>query len=302
MNETPPQAPEQKDNTKKRNISLILSWMFGSIFLLAGIGSLASHDFLQAIITLILSGILLPPLCNFIEKKSKLRLSRGVKAIILIIGLGIVAVTVNTEEGKEKAKQKEQIVTKETIDKSPINEASQPPSEGQVIVEFNKDTGESKVVAKAPVESKELQKLSFSRSQIVNKMSAAEKELDNPPLPKGKEYASQDGTKNFQIVYPDDLTILEIAGNPDNVESVSFSVGIPADNPVQAVTQVGRTMVLLQLITPSLGKSADWLQSRIDMLNEGKKKIEETHDNIRVRISDYRATIGFIIFSFEVAK
>lgn len=235
----------------KGRIGFVLSWIFGVIFLLSGLGAFSSGEFLPGIIMFILAAIFLPPVSSFVEKKSKLQLKPGIKAIILIVGLVIFGTTISTEKNAEKPDHKAETVR---VEQSP--------------------------------------KLGLSRSQVADKMREVETKLENPPLPEGKEYSLSDGTKKYTIVYPDDLTILELVGNPDNIERVSFSAGIPADNPMQAVTQVGRTIVLLQLITPSLGKSAKWLQSRLDELNKGKKEIEEIHDNVNVRISDHRTTIG----------
>lgn len=85
---------EQKSN-KKTSIGSILSWIFGVLFALIGIVSVFS-DPIPGLIMLIMAAVLLPPVVKLIEQKSNFKLTRGIKAVVLIIGFIVFGATVDT--------------------------------------------------------------------------------------------------------------------------------------------------------------------------------------------------------------
>lgn len=80
---------EQTSASKKITLGLALSWIFGSLFTIGGIGQLFINP-LIGIVFLVIASVILPPAINYIEKKWNIQLSGGLKAVIIIVGLIIV--------------------------------------------------------------------------------------------------------------------------------------------------------------------------------------------------------------------
>lgn len=87
----------EQTTSKKITVGLILSWIFGILFSLIGIIFIFSEPIL-GIVMLIMATILLPPVNKLIDKKWKFHLSRGMKAVVIIIGFIILVLTANTSE------------------------------------------------------------------------------------------------------------------------------------------------------------------------------------------------------------
>ena len=107
--ESPVEGTERLENTEKKNIGWVLSWIFGFILLLAGIGILSEVPF-AALILILMAAILLPPVNRTIERKLNLRLSRRVKFYLFVgclIGFPIITALYGSKETK-----KSQIVVK----------------------------------------------------------------------------------------------------------------------------------------------------------------------------------------------
>jgi predicted Zn finger-like uncharacterized protein len=78
-------ADERIEDKQKKTVTLgkILGWAFGIFFVIAAIGAFLAGWSLQGLLYLVLAAILIPPITN----KLPFRLSRGLKAVIIIICL-----------------------------------------------------------------------------------------------------------------------------------------------------------------------------------------------------------------------
>jgi archaellum component FlaF (FlaF/FlaG flagellin family) len=93
---------------------LILSWIFGILFALVGIASVFSEP-IPGLGMLIMAAVLLPPVVKLIEQKSTFKLTRTIKAVVVIISLIIFGVTVDTSNtSKNTSFQDEQQNTANT--------------------------------------------------------------------------------------------------------------------------------------------------------------------------------------------
>lgn len=88
-------ALDEKLKKEEKNRKLSLSWLFGVIFILAGIGYLADVLLREAFILLFMGVIILPPTSKIIDEKV-IKLSSKTKLIIIVIGLIVYAYAVNT--------------------------------------------------------------------------------------------------------------------------------------------------------------------------------------------------------------
>jgi len=70
----------------------VLSWFFGVLFGLVGLGSLMSSSFVMGVTFLILAIVLLPPMKNFFKEKMNVEVSKGLKIGIVILGLIIMSI------------------------------------------------------------------------------------------------------------------------------------------------------------------------------------------------------------------
>ena len=86
---------EQASQNKKITAGLILNWIFGVLFALTGIASVFSEP-IPGLVMLIMATVLLPPIVKLIEQKSNFKLTRIIKAIIIIVGLIVFSATVDT--------------------------------------------------------------------------------------------------------------------------------------------------------------------------------------------------------------
>lgn len=120
-----PTLQNQKAGAKRITAGFILSWIFGALLLLSCFGSLINGDYLPTIPIIIMAAVLLPPVNNFIAKKMNFRLSRGVKAIILIVGLIILGTIVSHEKNIGKGTQGEGKNNTEVAQKAIIQEDTQ---------------------------------------------------------------------------------------------------------------------------------------------------------------------------------
>lgn len=108
---------------KKVTVGLVLSWIFGVIFILSGLGALFSLQLISALVLLVMAIVLLPPANKFISNKFKFELSKGIKALIIIVGLVIVGfssdfeeTTPTTEPATTQEKPKEVAVVSNSFD------------------------------------------------------------------------------------------------------------------------------------------------------------------------------------------
>ncbi len=82
---------------KKITLGGILSWIFGIIFALAGLGAFTSSSFVAGFTMLIMGAVLLPPMNKLFKEKMNFELSKGIKIAVIIIGFIVVGMTMNTD-------------------------------------------------------------------------------------------------------------------------------------------------------------------------------------------------------------
>lgn len=86
---------EQTTQSKKITVGLILSWIFGVLFALTGIVSVFSEP-VPGFVMLIMAAVLLPPVTKLVNQKWKFYLSKGIKIVVIVIGLIIFGATIGT--------------------------------------------------------------------------------------------------------------------------------------------------------------------------------------------------------------
>jgi len=88
-----------KEKIKKITLSLILSWIFGVLFLLAGLGNITMKNYIAGLLVIFCGIIILPYTNNLIVKKFKIELSKGAK-IGIVITLLVIATIITSSEIK----------------------------------------------------------------------------------------------------------------------------------------------------------------------------------------------------------
>jgi hypothetical protein len=100
----------EKKEIKKITVGLIFSWIFGIIFILAGLGKFTSGSYIPGIIIILCSAMIIPYFSKKISKNFNFKISGGVKFllfIVIIIVSGISASNMsesNTQEAKTPGK------------------------------------------------------------------------------------------------------------------------------------------------------------------------------------------------------
>ena len=82
---------------KKLTLGGILGWIFGVLFVLAGLGCFTSSSFIAGISCLVISAVLLPPVNRIFREKTNFEVSTGLKIVIIIICFIIFSITVETD-------------------------------------------------------------------------------------------------------------------------------------------------------------------------------------------------------------
>jgi hypothetical protein len=91
---------ETSQSGKKITVSHVFAWIFGILFLLGGLGTMASNV-LGGIFIIGASLFLLPPSYEFIRARTKINFTKGVRILIAVAFLGIGTVFANPEGYKE---------------------------------------------------------------------------------------------------------------------------------------------------------------------------------------------------------
>jgi len=78
------------ENVRKITFLGVLSWVLSIIFFMSFLGALFSGEFFLAIVVLIMGLCLFPPANRMLKEKMNLKLSRGLKVAIIIIGFGLI--------------------------------------------------------------------------------------------------------------------------------------------------------------------------------------------------------------------
>lgn len=78
---------------RKVTLGLVLSWILGILFGLNAMVYLFTKQFIPTIAALAIFAVLLPPMNKLIKEKLNIELSRGIKIIVVIIGIFIIMFT-----------------------------------------------------------------------------------------------------------------------------------------------------------------------------------------------------------------
>lgn len=172
----------QTTPSKEITVGLILSWIFGVLFALTGISSVFSEP-IPGLVMLIMAAVLLPPIKRLVDQKWKFHLSKGMKIVVVIIGLIIFGATVDTSnvsttqqnetqkeehqttqnedvvnetatteqliEGQPQSENKEQATNEEKTETIPTPKKSEISEETQSAPEPNVTVSQKNAVAKA---------------------------------------------------------------------------------------------------------------------------------------------------------
>lgn len=88
---------------KKSILVKTISWIFGVIMILAGLGAFISSSFVAGLTLLIMSAVILPPVNKVFKEKLNFELSKGLKWAVIIIGIIIIGFTANTERSTQES-------------------------------------------------------------------------------------------------------------------------------------------------------------------------------------------------------
>lgn len=104
---------------RKITLGLIIGWVLGIFLLLPAISMLAKQP-ATGLALLAASGVLLPPVFGFIQKKGNFHLSGGVKFILVIVLLGVAVGTMDRSQLPSSAE------TAQPSDSQPTTDAQSP--------------------------------------------------------------------------------------------------------------------------------------------------------------------------------
>lgn len=125
---------QENSKVKKITLGIILGWVLGVLFAIAGISSLFSQP-LAGIFMILLAIILLPPANKLIADKFKFSISGGVKFILVIILLGIIGAIMSTGGDKKTITENDQSQT-ETLNNQEQQEAVIKITASQLVAEY----------------------------------------------------------------------------------------------------------------------------------------------------------------------
>ncbi|MDD3723137.1 MAG: Ltp family lipoprotein [Lutibacter sp.] len=103
---------EQITPSKKISVGLILSWIFGVLFALSGIVSVFSEP-IPGLVMLIMAAVLLPPVTKLVYQKWKYHLSKGMKIVVIVIGIIIFGSTIDTSSTAKQQDNQPQVQQKQ---------------------------------------------------------------------------------------------------------------------------------------------------------------------------------------------
>ncbi len=165
------ESTEKTTESRNITVSSVGSWIIGVLLIIVGISTIVTNP-LSAIVYIVL-GIIFTPVTNKkIEDKFKIKLSRGIKIVILILGI-IFASTlssdiVSNESANTSDNKTEEIVEEPVVEKvqneKQTTTVSESPKQEQV---DNLTTGERQAVLSA---KKYLGYSSFSRKGLIKQL------------------------------------------------------------------------------------------------------------------------------------
>lgn len=122
------------EEVKKITLGIILSWIFGVLFLVIGIGVIGTGSSVAGIIIILCSAMVIPYFNKLIAEKLKFKISGGVKFLLVIIifiaiGFGMMN---TTKEVTQPSTQ--QSITQEDIQTTTQTETKEPPKPQKIFI------------------------------------------------------------------------------------------------------------------------------------------------------------------------
>lgn len=138
---------------------------------------------------------------------------------------------------------------------------------------------------------KQSEGLNVSRQQIVNLYS--QKEIGF----KFEESSPVDGQPRVMGTSPDDLAILELIGPPENLQSASIVIFIPADRQDIILKNSVYMLGLVKNVMPEWDGGSDWVVNSLEKLFE-EETISTTQGNKYVELTASKE-LGMIILTIK---
>ena len=129
----PTETLEGKE-VKKLTLGGILGWICGLIFGLLGLAWVIASDFIAGISLLVISAVLLPPVNRLFREKMNLKLSAGLKVVVIVICLITFSMTVETDTTPASTPDKTPAVTS-----TPTQPEAPPPVDKDLIAKSASD-------------------------------------------------------------------------------------------------------------------------------------------------------------------
>lgn len=89
--------PVRSDQASKSKLTVgsVAGWIFGVIVAMGGLGSFVGRNpgIISGLVLLMMAAVMIPPIRNIIEEKTGRKLTKGLTAIIIVIGFILFALT-----------------------------------------------------------------------------------------------------------------------------------------------------------------------------------------------------------------
>ncbi len=95
---------------KRITLGLVISWIFGILFGLNTLAYLVYRQFVPAIVSLVVFVVIFPPISKLIQEKFNIELSRGIKIVVVIVGIVIIAFTADINKINQQSQTSDQEV------------------------------------------------------------------------------------------------------------------------------------------------------------------------------------------------
>lgn len=233
---------EKEKSTKKSSIGTKLAWGFGSLFAFVGIFTLLT-DPIEAILFLIMSAVLLPPVTELITNKLKFKVSKPIKIIVIIICLIIIGAM--TDASNNYNENTQNVSNNTEVEEVVSNEDVEPGNE-----EINNQNG-----------------INVSRYKIIGVFEKDELGFD---FEKG---APIDGQDNY--VATKGSVVMQLVGPSDNLKEASAIALLSNDvgeNMISLATVIGFANIIDE-------NSIDWVGQEFEKIS---KNPTEDYNNSRI--------------------
>jgi hypothetical protein len=256
-----------KPSHPKSGISLLMGWILGVIFSLAGLGMLFQHHLVSALFYFGAALILIPPLAG----RLNLSLSGKVKALIVlgcVLGAGF-----STSWDIQKATPPP-AAQKATSEVKPKPEAPKTPEAKPLVVEkpppLIADTGVSSAG------------MGVSYNQVMAYLPSQIKMTKSTPVR---------GEDRYMGSTADNLAMLEIIGAKENISQTTLIIGLPNDSKTTVIRNTGLYIRFLKNTVPEWPGVTDWGNDALKRFaSSSESSAAITHGNKLISLSLLKPT------------